>query len=122
MFLENGINDLFGELYNILSVDVALSYLSENKIKEIVRDVGEKVHEFIWFNHEEYKIQEKDWNRIYLTITNKIEIFLYRAKDGNTDLGIIKQFEHKEIVTRTGSQNTNDGPKKSGVLSLFGGR
>ena len=123
IFKEEGVEDLMGELSSLISIDTALSYLEENDIRRIVRECGEKMYEFIWFNYSEYMIQEKDWNRIYFTIIHKIEVFLRRAKGGATNDSIAAGLKHQEIVSKRQDLKHDDiQTNKSGFSRYFGGR
>lgn len=103
MLKEAGVEELMLELSGIMSVDKVLSNLEENNIRLTVREVGECVLEFMYFNKTKYDIKEADMSRIFFLIKHNVEIFLRRAKGGRDHELLAKQFLHRENVTRQGT-------------------
>jgi len=131
MFVEEGVNELLSKLYARVSVDTVLSRLDNNKINQIVREVGEDVFEFIFFKEGIYNIRESDHSDILHTITHKLDIFLRRAlatpSGGTENVLLTKGLTHRELVTKREGGTPQDAqgyeptPSKPFGFGMFGG-
>lgn len=121
---EDGVEDLILELDARMSVDKVLSNLKEQKINDIVRQVGEVVLNFIFFNADKYNIDESQWDSILWIVVHNVDIFLRRALDGKTEDNLSKAMLFTDITSRHGGmqQSQYDSDDRSTGFSLFSKR
>lgn len=122
MLTEQGVQDLMIELESRMSIDKVLGNLKEREYNIIIREIGESVLEFLFFNKELYEVKESDITRIFHIVSHNVRIFLSRAREGLENLYLSRQFQYKDVQTRSGSSSLNTiESSPSGFLS-FGGR
>lgn len=118
---EQGVEDLLLELDSRMSVDKVLSNLTESKVNEITRHVGEVILSFLFFHADEYEIERSDCRSITWVIVDNINVFLRRALHGTENQLISKSMMFAEVTQRkAGSESASfeNHPKKSGLSFL----
>lgn len=121
MFKEEGIEELMLELRSRMSIDKVLSKLESNQINLIIRELGEIVMEFIYFNHDTYEIKESDYNKILYCVKHNVFIFLRRALGGTENELITKAFLYREVVSKSRNVREDNEEKPRGTFSFLGG-
>lgn len=105
MLHPKGVKKLVQKLYERLSVDTVLSNLDRNEINNILRRLGETLHEFVFWYHEEYAISEEKWNSIRDFIIDRTRIFLNRALNGRENELLARSFQQRETIQKSGHVN-----------------
>jgi len=97
---QEGIEKLMLELYGRMSIDKVLSNLKETKINLFVKQLGEVLLQFLWFNTDEFDIKEGEYESIIWLVLHNVEIFLRRALLGSENRLLNKSMEMKEVHQR----------------------
>jgi hypothetical protein len=121
MLSADGIYDLMIELDSRMSVDKVLGNLTDKEYNIILRELGESVLQFLYFNFYRYKIREGDFERIYYIIYHNVRIFLSRARNGWENILLSKQMQYREEKVRRGDVTYDSGDEKRKSWG-FGGK
>jgi hypothetical protein len=122
MLDEEGVEELLLMLRARMSVDKVLSKLTDDRIKMIVRGVGERTIEFIYYTNKKYNINESDFDGILWIIVHNVDIFLRRAIGGTENELLNKSLTHREIMTKNTKDGDNNEKSQGGGFLGFGGR
>lgn len=122
-----GVEKLMLELRSRMSIDKVLSNLREQKINLIVRQVGEVILQFLWFNADEFDIDESEFESITWIIVHNVDIFLRRALLGVENKLLNKSMDYKETTNRRSNEQSNFSDQSNNQNSFnpmrrFGGR
>lgn len=118
MLSYRGVEDLMLDLTSRMSVDKALANIKNTEYNLILREIGEAVLGFLFFNAKEYEIQEADIDRIFHIVMHNVRLFLSRSRGGFENIGLRGQLKYTETKTlREDAQQQ----QKSGY-NFFGGR
>ena len=82
MLSDAGVEDLMIDLTSRMSVDKVLGYNKDGEYNIILREIGEAILGFLFFNTMNYEIQEADMDRIFHIVMHSVRLFLSRARCG----------------------------------------
>jgi hypothetical protein len=119
LFNKDGVDDLMTELEARLTIYSELSLVTEAKVNQIVREIGEICFEFIFYQKEKYAISVEDFRRIVHLVTHNVDLYLRRALGGRENQLLSKQFSYTENSSVT-QQLPSQGAPPQGTFSMFG--
>lgn len=120
---EEGVWQFMLELYARISVDKILGNLTERKINDYVRQVGEVVLDFLWQHTDEYQIKDSDMASIFWIVIHNVDSILRRSKDALENKLVTQSSERKEIFQRRLPDMDSSGyyPQQGQRHGFFGG-
>lgn len=119
MLSNQGTEDLMIDLTARMSVDKVLGNIKNTEYNIILREIGESVLGFLFYNAKKYEIEEADIDRVFHIVMHSVRLFLSRAREGFENKGLSGQIRYTEVKTaRDYPQQQENKPG----YSFFGGR